>query len=182
MSSLLAKVRSLCDKIEDYMRSPLQIDAEKTLLKKLSIGEGTIMSSYDEKKRFRSSGRPWWWSICLYGRTWPSHHWWVKRVFGNKTAVFNIRVVILNIYCIFVSYRIGFRIWCLCQISISGAVEALNVTGAAAAGNRGVPLVWQILLWLWFSAAVSFSIIRNSYLLVCRNTLLILFRAFGQKF
>ena len=33
------KVRSLCDKIEDYMRSPLQIDAEKTLLKKLSIGD-----------------------------------------------------------------------------------------------------------------------------------------------
>jgi hypothetical protein len=31
-------VRILCDKIEDYMRSPLQIDAEKTLLKKLSIG------------------------------------------------------------------------------------------------------------------------------------------------
>ena len=33
-------MRSLCDKIEDYMRSPLQIDAEKTLLKKLSIGAG----------------------------------------------------------------------------------------------------------------------------------------------
>ena len=32
-------MRSLCDKIEDYMRSPLQIDAEKTLLKKLSIGD-----------------------------------------------------------------------------------------------------------------------------------------------
>ena len=34
-------MRSLCDKIEDYMRSPLQIDAEKTLLKKLSIGTAT---------------------------------------------------------------------------------------------------------------------------------------------
>ena len=38
-SSFNNKVRSLCDKIEDYMRSPLQIDAEKTLLKKLSIGD-----------------------------------------------------------------------------------------------------------------------------------------------
>ena len=36
---LSKKVRSLCDKIEDYMRSPLKIDAEKTLLKKLSIGD-----------------------------------------------------------------------------------------------------------------------------------------------
>ena len=41
------KVRSLCDKIEDYMRSPLQIDAEKTLLKKLSIGFVTTLSSCD---------------------------------------------------------------------------------------------------------------------------------------
>merc|ERR1719474_1278441 len=37
------KVRSLCDKIEDYMRSPLQIDAEKTLLKKLSIGALAVL-------------------------------------------------------------------------------------------------------------------------------------------
>ena len=40
-------MRSLCDKIEDYMRSPLQIDAEKTLLKKLSIGAVRTMSSWD---------------------------------------------------------------------------------------------------------------------------------------
>ena len=46
------KVRSLCDKIEDYMRSPLQIDAEKTLLKKLSIGDVRIEPFYVEKELF----------------------------------------------------------------------------------------------------------------------------------
>ena len=43
-------MRSLCDKIEDYMRSPLQIDAEKTLLKKLSIGDVRNEPFYVEKE------------------------------------------------------------------------------------------------------------------------------------
>ena len=49
---LSKKVRSLCDKIEDYMRSPLQIDAEKTLLKKLSIGDVRNEPFYVEKELF----------------------------------------------------------------------------------------------------------------------------------
>ena len=49
---LSKKVKSLCDKIEDYMRSPLQIDAEKTLLKKLSIGDVRNEPFYVEKELF----------------------------------------------------------------------------------------------------------------------------------
>merc|ERR1719319_936773 len=37
------KVRSLCAQVEDYMRSPLKIDAEKSLLKKLSIGALAVL-------------------------------------------------------------------------------------------------------------------------------------------
>ena len=37
------KVSQLCDKIEEYMRSPLQIDAEKSLLKKMSIGAPAVL-------------------------------------------------------------------------------------------------------------------------------------------
>jgi len=36
-------VRSLCAQVEDYMRSPLKIDAEKSLLKKLSIGALAVL-------------------------------------------------------------------------------------------------------------------------------------------
>ena len=37
------KVSSLCDKIEDFMRSPLEIHAEKSLLQKLSIGALAVL-------------------------------------------------------------------------------------------------------------------------------------------
>ena len=104
-------MRSLCDKIEDYMRSPLQIDAEKTLLKKLSIG--------DKKSSHHMASR---------------HYSGALAVLGGGAFAYMAGPGLLIIGERLKLERNLFRSFSL--NSRSGAVEALNVTGVAAAGGK----------------------------------------------
>ena len=44
------KVKSLCEKMEHFLLSPLQIEGEKTPLEKLAIGDGSSVSMLEDDK------------------------------------------------------------------------------------------------------------------------------------